>query len=339
MEFKATQIAEILGGDIVGDSSATVSTLAKIEEGEKGSMTFLSNPKYTPYIYKTNASIVIVNKTFEPTSDISATLIKVDDAYQAFTQILEFYNEYKNQKSGIDKNTSISDSAKLGEDIYLGAFAYIGENVVIGNHVKIYPHCYIGDNVTIKDNSTLYAGVKVYADCEIGSNCKIHAGAVIGSDGFGFAPTETGEYKTIPQIGNVIVEDNVDIGANTTIDRATMGSTIIRKGVKLDNLVQIAHNVEIGKNTVMASQSGVAGSSKVGENCMIGGQVAISGHLSIGNNVKISGKTGVAKNVKENAVIRGIPAMDYSDYNKSYVFFRKLPEIVQELRKNKSLKL
>ena len=332
MEFKATQIAEILGGDIVGDPSVTVSTLAKIEEGEKGSMTFLSNPKYTSYIYTTNASIVIVNKSFEPTAEISATLIKVDDAYQAFTQILEFYNEYKNQKQGIDMNTFISDSAKLGQDIYLGAFAYIGENVVIGNNVKIYPQCYIGDNVVIKDNTTLYAGVKVYADSVIGNNCKIHAGAVIGSDGFGFAPTETGEYKTIPQIGNVIIEDNVDIGANTTIDRATMGATIIRKGVKLDNLVQIAHNVEIGKNTVIASQSGIAGSSKVGENCMIGGQAAVSGHINVGNNVKISGKTGVAKSTKDNQVLRGIPAMDYNEYNKSYVIFKKLPEIIEELR-------
>ncbi|GGF75042.1 UDP-3-O-(3-hydroxymyristoyl)glucosamine N-acyltransferase [Wenyingzhuangia marina] len=338
MEFKATQIAEILGGDIVGDDSATVSTLAKIEEGEKGSMTFLSNPKYTSYIYTTNASIVIVNKSFEPTAEISATLIKVDDAYQAFTQILEFYNEYKNQKVGIDMNTFISDSAKLGQDIYLGAFAYIGENVVIGNNVKIYPQCYIGDNVVIKDNTTLFAGVKIYADCIVGSNCKIHAGTVIGSDGFGFAPTETGVYKSIPQIGNVIIEDHVDIGANSTIDRATMGSTVIKQGVKLDNLVQIAHNVVVGKNTVIASQSGVAGSSKIGKNCMFGGQVGISGHVSIGDNVKISAKSGVAKNIKDNEVLRGIPAMDYGDYNKSYVMFKKLPEIVQELRNNKSLK-
>lgn len=332
MEFKASQIAEILGGVIVGDASATVSTLSKIEEGEKGSMTFLSNPKYTNFIYSTKASIVIVNKEFEPTSDISSTLIKVEDAYQAFTQILEFYNEYKNQKSGIESPVSIAETAKIGDEPYIGAFAYIGSNVSIGNNVKIYPHCYIGDNVTVKDNTTLYAGVKVYADCEIGNNCKIHAGAVIGSDGFGFAPTETGEYKTIPQIGNVIIKDNVDIGANTTIDRATMGSTIIEKGVKLDNLVQIAHNVEVGANTVIASQSGIAGSSKVGTGCMIGGQSAISGHISIGNNVKVSGKTGVAKNIKDGAVLRGIPSMDYKDYNKSYVYFRKLPSIIEELK-------
>lgn len=332
MEFKATQIAEILGGEIIGDSSAMVSTLSKIEEGEKGSMTFLSNPKYTQYIYTTNASIVIVNKSFEPTQEIKSTLIKVDDAYQAFTQVLEFYNEYKNQKSGIEKPVSISDSAKLGEDLYIGAFAYIGQNVTIGNHVKIYPSCYIGDNVTIKDNTTLFAGVKIYADSEIGSNCKIHAGAVIGSDGFGFVPTESGEYKAIPQIGNVIIEDYVDIGANSTIDRATMGSTIIKKGVKLDNLIQVGHNVVIGENTVIAAQTAIAGSSKVGENCMIGGQVAISGHLTVGNNVRVSGKTGVAKSVKDNSVLRGIPAMDYKDFNKSYVYFKNLPQIVKELK-------
>jgi len=332
MEFKATQIAEILGGEIIGDSSVMVSTLAKIEEGEKGSMTFLSNPKYTQYIYTTNASVVIVNKTFEATNEIKATLIKVEDAYQAFTQILEFYNEYKNQKSGIESPVSVSESATLGEDIYLGAFAYIGNNVVIGNNVKIYPSCYIGDNVTIKENTTLYAGVKIYADCEIGSYCKIHAGAVIGSDGFGFAPTETGEFKAIPQIGNVIIEDNVDIGANTTIDRATMGSTIIKSGVKLDNLIQIGHNATLGKNTVIAAQTAIAGSSKLGENCMIGGQVAVAGHLNIGNHVKVSGKSGVTKNLKDHSVVRGVPAIKYADYNKSYVYFKKLPKIVEELK-------
>jgi len=332
MEFKATQIAEILGGEIIGDSSVMVSTLAKIEEGEKGSMTFLSNPKYTQYIYTTNASVVIVNKTFEATNEIKATLIKVEDAYQAFTQILEFYNEYKNQKSGIESPVSVSESATLGEDIYLGVFAYIGNNVVIGNNVKIYPSCYIGDNVTIKENTTLYAGVKIYADCEIGSHCKIHAGAVIGSDGFGFAPTETGEFKAIPQIGNVIIEDNVDIGANTTIDRATMGSTIIKSGVKLDNLIQIGHNAILGKNTVIAAQTAIAGSSKLGENCMIGGQVAVAGHLNIGNHVKVSGKSGVTKNLKDHSVVRGVPAIKYADYNKSYVYFKKLPKIVEELK-------
>lgn len=331
MEFKATQIAEILGGEIVGDSSACVSTLSKIEEGEVGAMTFLSNPKYTNFIYTTNASVVIVNKDFEPTKEIKSTLIKVDDAYQAFTKILEFYNEYKNQKSGVESPVSIAETAKIGEQPYIGAFVYIGENTKIGNNVKLYPHCYVGDNVTIKDNTTLFAGVKVYADCEIGNNCKIHAGAVIGSDGFGFAPTETGAYKTIPQIGNVIIKDNVDIGANTTVDRATMGSTIVQKGVKLDNLVQVAHNVIIGENTVIASQSGIAGSSKVGSGCMIGGQSAIAGHLSVGNNVKISGKTGIAKSTKDNVVLRGIPAMDYHDFNKSYVCFKKLPSIVKEL--------
>lgn len=333
MEFKATQIAEILGGEIVGDASAAVSKLSKIEEGEKGSMTFLSNPKYTPYIYTTKASVVIVNQDFEPTQEIVATLIKVPDAYQAFTQVLEFYNEYKNQKTGIESPVSISPSAKVGKDVYIGAFAYVGENAVIGDGVKIYPHTYIGDNVIIKDNSTLYAGVKVYADCEIGSQCKIHAGAIIGADGFGFAPTESGEYKSIPQIGNVIIEDNVDIGANTCVDRATMGSTVIKKGVKLDNLIQVGHNAIIDTNTVIAAQTAIAGSSKVGKNCMIGGQVAIAGHITVGDNVKVSGKSGVAKSAKDNEVLRGIPAMDYTAYNKSYVYFKQLPKIVKEIKK------
>jgi len=334
MEFKATQIAEILGGEIIGDPSTTVSKLSKIEEGETGSMTFLSNPKYTQYIYNTKASVVIVNKTFEATSDICATLIKVDDAYQAFTQILEFYNEYKNQKTGIESPVSIVKSAKIGNDVYIGAFAYIGENAIIGDHVKIYPNCYIGDHVTIKENTTLYAGVKVYADCIIGENCKIHAGTVIGSDGFGFAPTDSGEYKSIPQIGNVILEDNVEIGANATLDRATMGSTLVKKGTKIDNLVHLAHNVVVGKNTVIAAQTGVAGSSSIGDNCMFGGQVGVSGHISVGNGVKISAKSGVTRNIKENLVLRGIPAMEYNAYNKSYVLFKKLPEIIKELKNN-----
>jgi len=331
MEFKAEQIAEILQGEVVGDSTVVVSKLSKIEEGEQGSMTFLSNLKYTHHIYNTQATIVIVNQGFKPTQEINATLIKVKDAYQAFTQILEFYNEYKNQKTGIEQPIFIDDTSKYGDNVYMGAFTYIGKNVVIGNDVKIYPNCFIGDNVVIKDNTVLFAGVKVYADCVIGNQCKIHAGSVIGSDGFGFAPTESGEYKTIPQIGNVIIEDHVDIGANCTIDRATMGSTIIKKGVKLDNLIQVAHNVEIGTNTVIAAQSAIAGSTKIGNSCMIGGQVAISGHLSVGNNVRVSGKTGVAKNVKNNAVLRGIPAMDYNDFNKSYVHFKNLPSIVKKL--------
>lgn len=332
MEFKAEQIAEILQGKIVGDKAATVHKLSKIEEGEKGSMTFLSNPKYTQYLYTTNASVVIVNQDFEPTEEIKSTLIKVKDAYQAFTQVLEFYNEYKNQKTGIEQPISIHETSKYGSDAYIGAFTYIGENVTIGNNVKIYPNTYIGDNVTIKDNCTLYAGVKVYSDCEIGNNCKIHAGAVIGADGFGFAPTETGAYKSIPQIGNVIIEDHVDIGANTTIDRATMGSTIIKSGVKLDNQIQIAHNVVVGKNTVIAAQTAIAGSSKVGEHCMIGGQVAIAGHITVGNNVKVSGKSGVTKNTKDHEVLRGVPAMNYNDFNKSYVYFKKLPSLLKKTK-------
>lgn len=332
MIFKITQIAEILQGEVIGNPEAEVSTLSKIEEGEKGSLTFLSNPKYTQYIYSTKATAVIVNDTFEPTEDITATLIKVKDAYQAFTKLLEFYNEYKNQKQGIETPSYISTTAKLGKDVYVGAFAYIGENVVIGDDVKIYPHTYIGDNVVIKNNTTLYAGVKVYMDCKIGEHCKIHAGAVIGADGFGFAPTDDGSYKAIPQIGNVIIEDHVDIGVNTTIDRATMGSTIVEQGVKLDNLVMVAHNVVIGKNTVIAAQSGIAGSTKIGAQNMIGGQVAVSGHLSTGDQVKILGKSGVTKNLKKGGIYNGIPAMEVMKYNRSQIVFRNLPKIIKELK-------
>lgn len=333
MKFKISQIAEILEGDIVGNPDVEVSSLSKIEEGDGSSLTFLSNLKYTQYLYTTKAAAVIVNKSFEPTQEVIATLIKVDDAYVAFTKLLEFYNEYKNHKEGIEENVYIAKSAVIGEGVYIGAFAYIGENVKIGNHVKIYPQTYIGDGVTIKDQTTIFSGVKIYADCEIGQSCKIHSGAVIGADGFGFAPTADGSYKAIPQIGNVIIKDNVDIGANTTIDRATMGSTVIEKGVKLDNQIQIAHNVVIGENTVIAAQTAVAGSTKVGKSCMIGGQVAIAGHLTIADDVKISGKTGVASNVKAKAVLRGIPAMDYRDFNRSYVLFKKLPSILKDLKK------
>ena len=333
MKFTAEQIAAILEGEIVGDSKAEVSKLSKIEEGTKGSLTFLSNPKYNSYIYTTNASIAIVNKNFELERKITTTLIKVDDAYASFSKLLEFYNEVKNNKQGRENPHFISSSASVGKDEYIGAFAYIGENVVLGENVKIYPNSYIGDNTKIGDNTTIYAGVKIYSETEIGSNCKIHSGSVIGSDGFGFAPVENGEYKTIPQIGNVIIEDNVDIGANSTIDRATLGSTIIRKGVKLDNQIQVAHNVEIGKNTVIASQTGVAGSSKIGESCMIGGQVGIVGHITIGNHVRIQAQSGVGKSIKDNDVVQGTPAFGYSDYSKSYVYFKNLPKLASTVHK------
>ncbi len=333
MKFTAEQIAGILEGEILGDSNAEVSKLSKIEEGTKGSLTFLSNPKYNSYIYTTNASIAIVNKDFELEREITTTLIKVDDAYASFSKLLEFYNEVKNNKQGRENPHFIADSASVGKNEYIGAFAYIGENVVLGENVKIYPNSYIGDNSKIGDNTTIFAGVKIYSETEIGSNCKIHSGSIIGSDGFGFAPTENGEYTTIPQIGNVIIEDNVDIGANSTIDRATLGSTIIRKGVKLDNQIQVAHNVEIGKNTVIASQTGIAGSAKIGDNCMIGGQVGIVGHITIGNNVRIQAQSGIGKSIKDNDVVQGTPAFGYSDYSKSYVYFKNLPKLATTIHK------
>ncbi|MCI2228431.1 UDP-3-O-(3-hydroxymyristoyl)glucosamine N-acyltransferase [Polaribacter sp. MSW13] len=331
MKFTAQQIADILEGDVVGNPDEEVSKLSKIEEGKKGSLTFLSNPKYNSFLYKTNASVTIVDRTLVLEKEIKTTLIKVDNAYKSFSKLLEFYNEVKNNKTGREVPHFISDSAKIGENEYIGAFAYIGENVSIGNNVKIYPNSYIGDNTVIGDNCILFSGVKIYSESQIGNNCKIHSGVIIGSDGFGFAPDENGEYKAIPQIGNVIIEDNVDIGAASTIDRATLGSTIIRKGVKLDNQIQVAHNVEIGENTVIASQTGIAGSAKIGSNCMIGGQVGISGHLKIGDNVKILAQAGISKNIKNNEIVNGSPAYKVADFNKSYVYFKNFPKIVSKI--------
>ncbi len=331
MKFKAQQIADILEGDVIGNPEVEVSKLSKIEEGEKGSLTFLSNPKYNSYLYTTNASVAIVNKSLVLEKEVKTTLIKVDDAYKSFSKLLEFYNEAKNNKSGREQPNFIAVSSEIGENEYIGAFVYIGENVKIGNNVKIYPNTNIGDNSIIGDNTVIFSGVKIYADTKIGENCKVHSGAVIGADGFGFAPNENGEFKAIPQIGNVIIEDNVDIGAACTIDRATLGATIIRKGVKLDNQIQIAHNVEIGKNTVIASQTGVAGSTKIGQNCMIGGQVGIAGHLKIGDNVKILGQTGVTKNLRDNQMVHGTPAINARDFNKSYVYFKNLPKVVSKI--------
>jgi len=331
MKFKAQQIADILEGDVIGNPEVEVSKLSKIEEGEKGSLTFLSNPKYNSYLYTTNASVAIVNKSLVLDKEVKTTLIKVDDAYKSFSKLLEFYNEAKNNKSGREQPNFIAVSSEIGENEYIGAFVYIGENVKIGNNVKIYPNTNIGDNSIIGDNTVIFSGVKIYADTKIGENCKVHSGAVIGADGFGFAPNENGEFKAIPQIGNVIIEDNVDIGAACTIDRATLGATIIRKGVKLDNQIQIAHNVEIGENTVIASQTGVAGSTKIGQNCMIGGQVGIAGHLKIGDNVKILGQTGVTKNLRDNQMVHGTPAINARDFNKSYVYFKNLPKVVSKI--------
>lgn len=329
MKFTATQIAEILEGNIIGNPDVEVSKLAKIEEGTKGSLTFLANPKYTQYIYSTKASITIVNNDFKVEEELETTLIKVNDAYKAFSKLLEYYNQVKMNKVGIEQPSFISETTSYGDNIYLGAFSYLGENVSIGNNVKIYPNSYIGDNVTIGHNVVIFSGVKIYSECVIGNDCFINSGAIIGADGFGFTPNEKGEYNKVPQTGNVILEDNVDIGAATTIDRATLGSTVIRKGVKLDNQIQIAHNVEIGKNTVIAAQTGIAGSTRIGENCQIGGQVGIVGHLTIGNNVKIQAQSGIGRNVKDNEVLQGSPALTYGDYNKSYVYFKNLPKIVK----------
>ncbi|CAL66746.1 UDP-3-O-(3-hydroxymyristoyl)glucosamine N-acyltransferase [Christiangramia forsetii] len=336
MKFTATQIAEILDGKVEGNPEAEVSELAKIEEGSEGSLTFLSNPKYTSFLYTTNASVTIVNDDFEVEQPVNTTLIKVKDAYKAFSTLLEYYNQIKLNKSGIEQPSHISESAKYGEGLYLGAFAYIGENVSIGENVKIYPNVYIGDNVKIGNNVTLFPGVKVYSESLIGSEVTIHSGVVIGADGFGFSPGDTGEYSKVPQIGNVIIEDYVDIGAGTTIDRATLGSTIIRKGAKLDNHIQIAHNVEIGENTAIAAQTGIAGSTKIGKNCLIGGQVGIAGHLTIGNRVKIQAQSGIGRDIKDDEMLQGSPAIGYSDYNKSYIHFKNLPKtmnIIHQLEK------
>jgi UDP-3-O-[3-hydroxymyristoyl] glucosamine N-acyltransferase len=335
MKFTAEQIAGILEGEVVGNPNAEVYKLTKIEEGIEGSLTFLSNPKYNNHIYTTKATITIVNDTFFPEGEITTTLIKVADAYLAFSKLLEFYAQSEGTKVGIEQPSVLSENVKYGDNFYLGSFAYIGENVKIGNDVKIHPNCFIGDNVVIGNNVTIFAGAKVFSETEIGNNCAIHSGAVLGADGFGFAPNPDGTFSKIPQIGNLIIEDNVNIGACTTIDRATIGSTIIRKGVKLDNQIQIGHNVEIGENTVIAALTGIAGSAKIGNNCMIGGQVGIAGHITIGNNVRIQGQSGVSRNIKDGEVLQGTPSLDYKEYYKSYVHFKNLPTIVKEIEKLK----
>ena len=335
MKFTAEQIAGILDGEVVGNPNVEVSQLSKIEEGHEGSLTFLANPKYLNYIYTTKASVTIVNTTFVPESPLTTTLIKVEDAYASFSKLLEFYNQVKLNKSGIEQPSFLSPSAKHGTNLYLGCFSYVGQNVVIGNNVKIYPNSFLGDNVVLGDNVIIFAGAKIYSETVIGNNCTIHSGAIIGADGFGYAPNPDGTYNKIPQIGNVVIEDNVDVGSCTTIDRATMGSTIIRKGVKLDNQIQIAHNVEIGENTVIAAQTGVAGSTKIGKNGMIGGQVGISGHLIIGDNVRIQAQSGVGRNIKDDETLQGSPTFGYNDFSKSYVHFKNLPKIVAELEELK----
>jgi len=336
MKFTAAQIASILEGEVVGNPNAEVFKLSKIEEGEEGSLTFLSNSKYVNYIYSTKASVTIVNSTFIPEQEITTTLIKVEDAYQAFSKLLEYYNQVKLMKSGIEQPSVISENVTYGKDLYLGSFCYIGKNVVIGNNAKIYPNSFIGDNVTIGDNCIFFAGVRIYSETIIGDNCVIHSGAVVGSDGFGFAPQQDGSFSKIPQIGNVIIEDNVEIGACTTVDRATLGATIIRKGVKLDNHIQIAHNVEIGENTVIAAQTGIAGTTKIGKNCLIGGQVGFAGHLVIGDGVKIQAQSGIGKNLEDGEVVQGSPAFNYGDFAKAFVHFKNLPKIVADLEELKN---
>lgn len=331
MKFTASQIAGILEGEVHGNPEITVHKLAKIEEGVEGSLTFLANPKYTHYIYSTQASITIVNRDFSPEQALNTTLIKVNDAYASFSKLLEFYNQVKNNKVGIENPVFLTDTASYGADFYLGAFSYIGNNVKIGDNVKIFPNVYIGDNVSIGDNVLIYSGAKIYSESEIGNGCVIHSAVIIGADGFGFTPSPNGEYSKIPQTGNVILEEEVEVGAGTTIDRATLGSTILRKGVKLDNQIQIAHNVEIGEHTVIAAQTGIAGSTKIGKNCLIGGQVGIVGHITIGDRVKIQAQSGIGRSVKDDEVLQGSPALNYGDFNKSYVHFKNLTKIVGKI--------
>lgn len=330
MEFTAKQIAMFIGGEVAGDDNAAVSTFSKIEEGRPGSLTFLSNPKYTNYIYETEASIVLVAKSFVPEHPVKATLIRVDDPYDSLARLMTLYESSKPRKHGVHSLAFISPSAKLGKDVYVGPFACIGDGAVVGDGVRIYPHCHVGDNVVVGDGTTLYANVCIYDGCRVGRNCTLHSGVVIGADGFGFAPTSTG-YEKIPQIGNVVIEDNVEIGANTCVDRATMGSTVVRHGVKLDNLIQVAHNDEIGAHTVIAAQSGIAGSTKIGEWCRFGGQVGIAGHITIGDRVNAGAQTGVPSHVADGATIMGTPAVSYMDFLKISVVQKRLPAMLKRL--------
>ncbi len=337
MQFTARQIGEMLHGVVEGNPDVVVDKLAKIEEGEKGSLAFLSNPKYESFLYSTKASVVIVNQSLQLTQKASSTLIRVEDAYSAFSNLLDQYNTIKLDKVGIENLSFIHPSAKIGQHVYIGAFAYIGQDAVIGDNAKIYPHVYVGDNAKIGNNSTLFSGVKIGFDCELGDNVIIHAGTVIGSDGFGFAPQTDGSYKKISQIGVVIIENEVEIGANACIDRATMGATIIRKGAKLDNLIQIAHNVEIGSNTVIASQTGISGSTKIHENCIIGGQVGVVGHITVAKGSQVQAKSGINRSItQEYKKWGGIPATSFQDHLRSQVVLHRLPELerkLEEMRK------
>ena len=331
MEFSAKQFAAFIQGEIIGDENATVHTFAKIEEGIPGAISFLSNPKYTPYIYETEASIVLVNKDFTPEQEVKATLIKVDNAYESLAKLLILYEMSKPKRTGIDPRAYVAETAKIGKDVYIAPFACIGDHAEVGDNTVIHPHATVGGGAKIGSNCILYANATVYHDCRVGNNCILHAGCVIGADGFGFAPTPQG-YEKIPQIGIVILEDNVEVGANTCIDRATMGATVIHSGVKLDNLIQIAHNDEIGSHTVMAAQVGIAGSTKVGEWCMFGGQVGIAGHLKIGNQVNLGAQSGVPGNIKSGSQLIGTTPMELKQYFKASIAQKSLPEMQIELR-------
>ncbi|WP_106829560.1 UDP-3-O-(3-hydroxymyristoyl)glucosamine N-acyltransferase [Parabacteroides pacaensis] len=330
MEFSAQQIANFLNGTIEGNPDVKVCNFSKIEEGKPGTLTFLANPKYEHYIYQTEASIVLVNNDFTPEQPVPATIIKVANAYAALAMLLNLVEQSKIKKSGVASTAFIAASAKIGENTYIGEFAYIGEQVTIGDGCMIYPHTYIGDHVTLGNNCTVYPHVSIYNSCVIGNNCTFHSGAVIGSDGFGFAP-EGESYKKIPQLGNVVIEDDVEVGANTTIDRAVMDSTVIHRGVKLDNLIQIAHNVEIGENTVMASQVGIAGSVKVGKHCMFGGQVGLAGHLKIGDHVNLGAQAGVISDIKEGETVLGAPAINAKSFMRSSAIFNRLPDMYRAM--------
>ena len=332
MQFTAEMIAALLSGEIVGDKGATVSTVSSIDGGKAGSLAYLTNPKYEQYIYTTEASIVLVDKSFEPKGEIKATLIKVENVGECVLNLLEMYNAARPRKQGISKLASVSEKATIGEGCYIGDFVVVEAGAKIGDNVQLYPQCYIGDNVTIGEGTKLYAGVKIYEGCVIGRNCILHAGAVIGADGFGFAPKADGTFAKIPQLGNVILEDNVEIGANTCIDRAKTDSTIVHSGVKLDNLIQLGHNVEVGANTVMSAQVGIAGTTKVGSNCFIAGQVGIADHVVVGNRVKIGSKSGIDKSVGDDEIRFGYPALPGMQYHRSFAVFRQLPDMAQKLR-------
>lgn len=332
MQFTAEMIAGLLGGEIVGDKGATVSTVSSIDGGKAGSLAYLTNPAYEQYLYTTEATIVLVDKTFEPKQEVKTTLIKVENVGQCVLNLLEMYNATRPRKTGISKLASINEAAQMGENCYVGDFTVIEAGAKIGDNVQLYPQCYVGDNVVIGEGTKIYPGVKIYEGCVIGKNCILHSGVVIGADGFGFAPKEDGTFAKIPQLGNVIIEDNVELGANTCIDRAKTDSTIIRSGVKLDNLIQIGHNVEVGANTVMSAQVGIAGTSKVGSNCFVAGQVGIADHVTIGNRVKIGSKSGIDKNVADDEIRFGYPALPGMQYHRSFAIFRQLPDMATKLR-------